>query len=71
MVIVFALHIKILNNRILLLQQESIFVMKCGGMRVTREKYGVDGGVRVEEVLQFEEKTEEQVVRYTKMLKEI
>ena len=38
---------------------------------MTRERHEVRGGVRVEEVLLFEGRTEERVERFTKMLEEM
>ena len=47
------------------------FVMKCEGIRMIRERHGVCGGVRVEEVLLFEGRTKEKVDGYTRMLEEM
>ena len=47
------------------------FVMICEGIRMIRERHGVRGGVRVDEVLLFEGRTEEMVDGFTKMLEEM
>ena len=47
------------------------FAMKCEGIRMIRERHGVRGGVRVEEVLLFEGRTKEKVDGYTRMLEEM
>ena len=47
------------------------FVMKCERIRAIRERHGVRGGVRMEEVLLFEGRTVEKVDGYTKMLEEM
>ena len=47
------------------------FAVECGSLRETRERCGVNAGVGVEEALLFEDRTEEGVERYTKMLDEM
>ena len=44
------------------------FVVECGGLREVR---GVNASVGVEEALLYQERTEEGVERYTKMLDEM
>ena len=44
---------------------------ECGSLRETRERYGVDADVGVEEVLLFEGRSGERVERYTRMLDEM
>ena len=47
------------------------FMMKCEGIRTIRERHGVRGNVRVEEVLLLEVRTREKVDGYTRMLEEM
>ena len=46
-------------------------MMNCEGIRTIRDRHGVRGGVRVEEVLLFEGRTKKRVHGYTKMLEEM
>ena len=46
-------------------------MVKCEGIRTVRERHGIRGGVRVEEVLLSEGRTKENDDGYAKMLKEM
>ena len=48
-----------------------IILIKCERIRTIRERHGVHGGVRVEEVLLFEGRTMEKVDGYTRILEEM